>query len=232
MKRVLSFLACASVLASCGDSDSKFGVSGIGSVELNDSVFAIHYYRNTLRIAETALSESLRDSCRVYFAGSGTLVYDGEDGAVYDFTPTVISPDITTSIFLLDSVALASADTMRMASSTEGFFAHDVHITRDWRRNDFLDATGTYPGAADARGDYFGFFADTSTLGADTVRLWLRLFRAQTDSAQMVVRRISTPVNCLRDSARERIVVNIKRIDAFGDTVTTNLVYSYVNWIE
>lgn len=231
-KCIFAIATGASLIVSCGDSDSKFGVSGIGSVELNDSVFAIHYYKNTLRLSDAVSADGLRDSCRVFFSGTGSLVSEGEDGAVYDFTPSVISANITTPVFLLDSVAQASADTMRMAGSPEGFFAHDIHITRDWRRNDFLDATGTYPGALDASGDYFGFFADTSTIGTDTVRLWLRLCRARTDSALMVVRRISAPVNCLRDSARERIVVNISRIDAFGDTVSSDLVYSYVNWIE
>lgn len=232
MKNILSLIACASLLVSCGDSDSKFGVSGIGSVEMNDSVFAIHYYKNTLRLDGPVSSAGLRDSSRVYFTGSGVLVSEGEDGAVYDFTPTTISEDITTRLFLLDSVAQASADTMRTASSSEGFFAHDVHITRDWRRCDFLDATVTYPGSLDASGDYLGFFADTTTIGSDTIKLWLRLCRAQTDTARMVTRRVSTPVNCLQDSTRERVVVNIRRIDAYGDTVSTDLVYSYINWID
>lgn len=232
MKHLTALLASALLLASCSDSDSKFGVSGIGSIELNDSVFAIHYYKNTLLLDETVPTAGLTDSCRVYFEGSGTLVSEGEDGAVYNFLPSVISADITTPLFLLDSAAQASADTMRTASSSEGFFARDIHITRDWRHNDYLDATGTYPGALDASGDYFGFFADTTTIGQDTIKLWLRLCRAKTDSTVMVTKRISAPVSCLQDTARERVIVNIKRIDAYGDTVSTDLVYSYVNWIN
>lgn len=230
MKKILSLVAMAALMASCGDSESKFGVSGIGSIELNDSVFAIHYYSSTLLLDESVPTNGLKDSCRVYFAGSGTLVYEGEDGSVYNFTPSTISEDITTPLFLLDSVAQASADTMRTASSSEGFFANDIHITRDWRHNDYLDATGRYPGALDPSGDYFGFFADTTTIGTDTIKLWLRLCRAQTDSTLMVTKRISAPVGCLQDSTRERIVVNIRRIDSYGDTVSTDLVYSYVNW--
>lgn len=232
MKKLIALAALALAVGSCGDDESTYGVSGIGSVELNDSVFAIHYYKNTLLLDESVSRSGLKDSCRVYFAGTGVLVSEDGEGAVYNFKPTTLSGDITTPLFMLDSVAQASADTMRTASSSEGFFGLDIHITRDWRHNDFLDATGTYPGALDSSGDYFGFFADTTTIGADTIKLWLRLCRAKTDSTLMVTKRISAPVACLQDSARERVIVNIKRIDAYGDTVSTDLVYSYINWIQ
>ncbi len=232
MKRLTVVLTSVAALVACGDSNSKYNASGIGSVELNDSVFAIHYYSNTLIISNAALRGGLRDSCRVYFSGSGELMTEGADGSVYDFTPSELSSDIRQPILLLDSVAQSSADTMRTASSREGFFAHNIHITRDWRRNNILDATCYYPGVNGGADDFFGFFADTTTLGTDSVKVWLRLCRAKRDSAQMVVRRISAPINCLRDTTRERVIVNIRRIDAYGDTVSTDLVYSYVNWIN
>lgn len=232
MRLLIIITFCSVLLAACGDSDSKYNASGIGSVELNDSVFAIHYYSNTLLLSDDIPRGSLRDSSRVYFTGSGELIAEGDGGAVYQFTPYELSDDVTSQLLLLDSVAQASADTMRMARSREGFFAQNVHITRDWRRNDFLDATGFYPGVNDGAGDCFAFFADSATIGTDTAEVWLRLCRAKRDSVQMVTRHISTPINCLRDSSRERIVVKISRIDAFGDTVVTNLVYSYVNWVD
>ncbi len=232
MKTKVLLPLSALLLSACADDTSKYSASGIGTVELNDSTFAIHYYSSTFVITDGTPHGDLRDSSRVYFYGSGILESETEDGSVYNFSINSISSDITQPIFMLDSAAQSSADTMRMYSSAEGFFAQNVHITRDWRRNDYLDATGIYPGSNDGEGDIFGFFADTTTLGADTVKMWLRLCRQNTDTLQMITRHISTPVNCLRDSTRERIVVNLKRIDAYGDTVNTNLVYSYVNWIE
>ena len=138
MKRLTVVLTSVAALVACGDSNSKYNASGIGSVELNDSVFAIHYYSNTLIISNAALRGGLRDSCRVYFSGSGELMTEGADGSVYDFTPSELSSDIRQPILLLDSVAQSSADTMRTASSREGFFAHNIHITRDWRRHVLL----------------------------------------------------------------------------------------------
>ncbi len=238
LRGLRDFLAAPSVVAvvalcvsSCGDSESRYGASGIGSVELNDSVFAIHYYSNTM-LVDRSFADGLADSARVYFSGSGTLAYENEAGQTYDFSIYNLSADITTPFLSLDSAAQTSADTMRIASSCEGFYAQNIHITRDWRRNDFLDATGIYPGDNNGEGDFFGFVLDTATLGTDTVRVWLRLRREKTDTVQMITRHISTPVNCLRDTARERIMVNLSRLDANGDTVVSNLVYSYINWVE
>lgn len=225
-------VAVASLCVSaCDDSESKYGATGIGSIELNDSVFAIHYYSSTM-LVDRSFADGLKDSARVYFSGSGTLAYENEDGQTYDFSIYKLSSDVTTPFLSLDSVAQSSADTMRIASSHEGFYAQNIHITRDWRRNDFLDATGIYPGDNNGDGDFFGFVLDTASLGSDTVCVWLRLRRERTDTVQMITRHISTPVNCLRDTTRERIMVNLRRLDANGDTVVSNLVYSYVNWVE
>ncbi len=218
-------------VSACGDSESTYGATGIGSVELNDSVFAIHYYSNTM-IIDRSFADGLTDSARVFFSGSGTLAYEKDGVKTYDFCINSLSADITTPFLSLDSAAQASADTMRIASSKEGFYAQNIHITRDWRRNDFLDATGIYPGDNNGKGDFFGFVLDSASLGTDTVRVWLRLRRERTDTVQMITRHISTPVNCLRDSTRERVMVNLRRLDANGDTVVSNLVYSYINWIE
>lgn len=234
MKKILLLfsLLCAIVAVSCSDSESKYAASGIGTVELNDSVFAIHYYRNALIIDDPALSSGLRDSARVFFSGSGSFVDEVDEIKYYSFHLTSISKDITCPLLMMDSVAQASADTVRVAGSAEGFFGQNIHITRDWRRCDFIDATAMYPGADDDSGDFFGFTVDPSTVGTDTIRIWLRLSRASTDSVRMVTKYVSTPIGCLQDSTRERVMVNLSRIDAYGDTVVSNMVYSYVNWIE
>lgn len=49
---------------------------------------------------------------------------------------------------MLDSAGMASDSLNKIAQSAEGFYAQNIHITRDWRRNDFFDATAIYPATA------------------------------------------------------------------------------------
>ncbi|MCI5778035.1 MAG: hypothetical protein MR215_10570 [Bacteroidales bacterium] len=232
-KSLLSIVLAVVTLAACHESDSTYWASGIGSVELSDSVFTIHYYKTSLRLADDVSRDGLTDTSRVFFTGSGKLVFEDTDGnQVYDFRPTVMSSDIATPILMLDSAGMASDSLMRIASSAEGFYAQNLHITRDWRRNDYFDATAIYQGSGDGSDDFFSLVGDTLSADADTMHLWLRLARQKTDSARMITKHVSIPVNCLRDSTKERILLRLSRIDAFGDTVVSDYVYSYVNFIE
>lgn len=223
---VAAWLACG-----CHDGHSSYGASGIGSVELNDTAFAIHYYSATLCLGDAESHGKLTDGSRVYFVGSGWLSSESADGLqTYNFEPRTLSGDITSPALLLDSAGMASDSLMRIAQSPEGFYGQNIHITRDWRRNDFLDATAIYAGTGDGAADFLGIVGDTLMADADTLRLWLRLRRAQSDTAQMVTKHVSVPVNCLRDSTKERLLIRLSRIDAAGDTVVTDMVYSYVNF--
>lgn len=229
----LSSVLLTVMLSGCHDSSSTYVASGIGSVELNDSVFAIHYYKTTLVLPDYVSHDNLTDTSRVFFTGSGWLVNEDYEGAqVYDFTPSVLSADVTTPILMLDSAGMASDSLNKIAQSTEGFYAQNIHITRDWRRNDFFDATAIYPGVGDGSQDFFGLVGDTLSADADTMHLWLRLRRQNTDTLQMITKHISVPVNCLRDTAKERILIRLSRLNADGDTVVMDYVYSYVNFIE
>ncbi len=221
------------VTTGCHDSSSTYVASGIGSIELNDSVFAIHYYKSTLILPDYVSRGNLTDTSRAFFSGNGWLVNEDPDGAqVYDFTPSIVSADVTTPILMLDSAGMASDSLNKIAQSTEGFYAQNIHITRDWRRNDFFDATAIYPGDGDGSQDFFGLVGDTLSADADTMHLWLRLRRQNTDTVQMITKHISVPVNCLRDTAKERILIRLSRLNANGDTVVMDYVYSYVNFIE
>lgn len=231
MQKWCMWLLALLSLASCSSDDSTYHATGIGSVELNDSVFAIHYYSSTLLLQDDAIKAGLTDSSRVFFSGEGRLVSEA-DGSVYDFTPSFISADVTVPVLMLDSVGMSSDSLSTIASSADGFYAQNIHITRDWRRNDFFDATAIYPGHDDGAGDFFGLVGDTLSADADTLRLWLRLHRQKKDTTNMITRHISVPVNCLRDSAKERLLIRLSRINAAGDTVVSDMVYSYVNFIE
>ncbi len=221
------------LLVACGDSHAPYTATGIGSVELNDSTLAIHYYKTTLRLPDNTPHASLTDTSRVYFSGSGTLFSEDPEGAqVYDFNLTTLSSDITTPIITLDSTTIASDSLQRCINSTEGFYAQNLHITRDWRRNDFFDATASYPGVGDGSSDFLALVATPDSTTPDTLQLWLRLLRHATDSSLMVTKHISVPVNCLRDTTRERIVLRLSRINSYSDTVVIDYVYSYVNFIE
>lgn len=233
MRHSFLILTAAAMLSACGDSDSSYWATGIGSVELNDSVFSIHYYKTELRLADGIPCDGLTDTSRVFFNGHGRLVAEDVEGnQVYDFQPSHLSADITSPLLMLDSAGMASDSLTKLASSPEGFYAQNLHITRDWRRNDFFDATAIYPGTGDGSQDFLSLVGDTLSADADTMHLWLRLRRQKTDSTLMVTKHVSVPVNCLRDSAKERILIRLSRIDAFGDTVVMDYVYSYVNFIE
>lgn len=225
----------AAALVACHDSDTSKGASGIGTVERNDSVLAIHYYRNTFNIKNAELYPDLKDSMRVAFSGKGWLVDENDGAHTYDFELTRVSGDLRQPMLVVDSVARDSADVMAIARSTDCFYSQNLHITRDWRRDDYFDATAVYYGCDDGEGDYFGLVYDTTDVDSGGVQVfWLRLFRHSTDTAQVITRDISVPVNALRDSTKERILMRFKRFksDGSGDTVVTDYVYSYINWIE
>lgn len=227
------FLAAACFAGGCNESQSAYGASGIGSVELSDTAFAIHYYSATLSLGDATRREGLADGCRVYFVGSGWLTSESADGTqTYDFEPQTLSGDITSPALLLDSAGMASDSLMQIARSSEGFYGQNIHITRDWRRNDFLNATAIYAGTGDGSADFLGIVGDTMMAEADTLHLWLRLRRAQRDTTQMITKHVSVPFNCMRNSSKERLMVRLSRIDAAGDTVVTDMVYSYVNFTD
>lgn len=218
---------------SCHDSNNGKNATGIGTVERNDSVLAIHFYKNTFVISDADLYPMLHDSDRVSFSGSGVLIDELDENQVYDFNLTRVSEDLRQPLFVVDSVARDSAELMAIVNSADGFYSQNIHITRDWHHDDYFDATAVYYGADNGEGDYFGLIYDSAAVDTDAVQIfWLRLYRHNTDTMQVINKDISVPVNQLRDSTKERILMRIKRIDAYGDTVSTDYVYSYINWID
>ncbi len=224
------FLAVVGIVG-CSDSDDSYGFTGIGTVELNDTVFSIHYYGSTLKIDRAYIGE-MANGARAYFSGTGNEAYSDSNGMVYEFNAKTLIGDITQEISYADTAEVGTDTLTNYLDSGEGFYGQDIHITRDWKRNDFLDATAVYPGVGDGSDDYFGLVADTEATSDSLLCFWLRLKRAETDTVVMITRRISVPVNCLRDSTKERVNIQIRRIDAYGDTVTKQYVYSYINWLE
>ncbi len=227
------FTTLTILLTACGkDSDGSSNFSGIGTVEKNDTAVAIHYYERTLTATDSAQLSAVREGDRVYFICSawredGDTTYNRYVAYFND-----ISSDLRREIVFTDSTQ-TSAEDIANSHSAEGFYAQNVHITRDWQRNDFFEAMLTYPASDGHEDDFIALVRDTTMdkeEDFDGQVFWLRLSRHRTDSVYYINRHISVPINCLRDSTKERISMLVKRIDHYGDTVSTSFVYSYVNW--
>lgn len=229
----LAFLVLPYVV-SCSDKDSRSSFVGIGSVEKNDSVAAVHYYELTLKANDVSQLGGVPDSARVYFVGRGAQAEGDETGLVFDVDFSSISEDLREPIAHMDSSVQVNDSLRESLRSGFGFYAFNIHITRDWRRNDFLDVSTTYCGTEGGLGDRLQVVCDTMGSAApdSLIVLWLRLSRHSEDTTELVTRHISVPVNELRDSTKERVYLRLMRIDAYQDTVKTDYVYSYVNFVD
>ncbi|MBQ3635773.1 MAG: hypothetical protein II951_09185 [Bacteroidales bacterium] len=237
MRRLAIIAVIAALAASCSDSDDRREFRGIGTVENNDTVKAIHYYQKTLYATDASKVASIEEGARVEFVCRVTAREDEREKQEYDADFSYISGDIRKDIVLYNGGYADAADTGSMRiSSSEGFIAQNMHITRDWKRNDFFEVTATYVGADDYDTDFLGLVCDTTNDAprVDTLDyvVWLRLSRTSAAAAHKYVNKsVSVPINCLRDSTKERIYIDLMRIDAWGDTARHHLVYSYVNWM-
>lgn len=227
----LASLPAATLLApGCHDDDDTKGFSDIATVERNDSVVALHLYRHTLIPTDPSKLDGLNDGERVAFKGKGRLteiVSDDDQRWLIDLSE--VSGDLTVPI-VFDSTAVGREQDL--FGSLEGYHETRPHITRDWRRNDWLNTSAFFPSHDDGREDLFALTRVTNDNVEGKSIFWLRLKRARTDTVQLIHRQISVPVNCLRDSAAERIEMRICRFNQYGDTVLTDYVYSYINFME
>ena len=234
MKVRIAFLLCpvfAALHVSCSDADTRTALRGIGTVERTDSSLAVHYYDYTLLPVNTDLP-GLDDSARVEFYCKGVKVSD--TALVYEADFLELSGDLRTPILYNDSVTQASDSLTSLFFSEEKFNTFALHITRDWRRCDYLDVGALYVGSSQSN-DLFALVRDPSD-GAEVpdslMVFWLRLRRQLPDSTQYVSRQISVPINSIADTTKERVQILVKYLNQLGDTASRPMTYSYVNFID
>lgn len=226
----LAALALLAFPPACDDDDDSKGFSGVATVERSDTLLALHYYSATLLPNDPDKLDGLDDGDRVYFSGSARLnmVLD-DDEERWDIDVKSVTGDITEPLVTLSS---ASAEQQQLFGSREGFREANIHITRDYQRNDWLNATAFYPTSEGGKGDLFALTRNEADDEGDEQVYWLRLRRARPDTAELVTRQISVPINCIRDPAAERIKILLKRYNQYGEIVESHMVYSYINFME
>ncbi len=220
---ILLFVTMA--IVACSDTAPDTTCKGIGSVEMNDTLIAIHYYDNVYVISDE-YRNNLCDSARVKFKiNIGKRIVD--TAYVYQAEVVELSGDIRRQIVF--RAHNKQADTALCVPT-------DMHITRDFRRLDFFNISTRYV-TCDNNADEVSLVLDSAEQEASTdslVVLWLRHSQVRTDSADRVeYNTISVPLNILipADTLRtERLYLKVKMFGSDGDTVVNNYVYSYMNY--
>ena len=226
MNKQLNILLAAIVLAvaACSDDKTDDTIKGIASVELNDTLVALHYYDNTYVLADEYRA-GLTDSARVYFCINSTQRL-ADTASIFNANVRELSADLRTPIVYR---------TANLLSDTAICVPTDMHITRDFRHLDFFNISVHY--ATLPNNDDKTYLVQCSTeqeASTDSlVVLWLRHSQLRSDSTLYIEHNtISVPLNILipPDSLqRERIYLKVKMLAEGGDTIVNDYIYSFVN---
>lgn len=218
---ILLFVACKETLIDT----SLF--QGIGSIERTDSVFAIHYYDHTFLLSDMDGSV-LEDSDRVEFSLRTSEPVSDTLLTTFYADIVEISEDITRPVVYYSNQSSVNPKEW----GTVPFVSVDMHITRDWRRNDYFNFSTMYA-TSDGNDDYICLTYEKSEQEAENDSLhvmWLKHYQRQSDSLSYLKHDvISVPLNYLQKDSVERTYLRIKYFDVYGDTVVTNWTYSYRN---
>lgn len=221
---IILLLLTALGLTSCSDDYTDNTIKGIASVELNDTLIALHYYDNTYILPDDYRA-SLTDSARVYFR-LRTTQRISDTAYIFNADVQELTTDIRTSIIF--STANLLSDTARCVPT-------DMHITRDFRHLDFFNISVYYTTCPDNDDQVYLVQCSTEQeANADSlVVLWLRHSQLRSGTTQYVEHStISVPLNVLipPDSLqRERVYLKVKMLSEDSDTIINNYVYSFVN---
>lgn len=227
-KKLIYTASLLAAVAACEETtiDSSL-LQGVGSIERTDTSVVLHYYDHAFILSDMDGS-ALEDSDRVEFK---LRVNDNvSDTMLTTFYADIeeISEDITRPVVYGDNLSSLAAK----ERGAVPFVSVDMHITRDWRRNDYFNFSTMYA-TCDDNDDYICLTYDRSEQESDNDSLhimWLRHYQKQSDSLLYLKHDvISVPLNYLQKDSVERTYLRIKYFDAYGDTVVTDWTYSYRN---
>lgn len=219
MRKAITVILVALLCWACQESVTPATYNGIGSIERNDTVAAIHYYDHTFLIEDMPMS--LVDSSRVIFRIEVT-------GRANDTTETYnakiidISSDIRREIININSTAGLGQET--------GITISDLHLTRDFRRLDYFNITTIFETRED-NDDKINLVLEQRDDSKKEATLWIKHWQKSTDSLNIIQKDImSVPMNgMINDETSERLLLHVKWIKAIGDTISEDFTYSYYN---
>ncbi|MCQ2228718.1 MAG: hypothetical protein MJZ13_03100 [Bacteroidales bacterium] len=219
MRKAITVILVALLCWACQESVTPATYNGIGSIERNDTVAAIHYYDHTFLIEDMPMS--LVDSSRVIFRIEVT-------GRANDTTETYnakiidISSDIRREIININSTAGLGEES--------GVMVSDLHLTRDFRRLDYFNITTIFETRED-NDDKINLVLEQRDDSKKEATLWIKHWQKSTDSLNIIQKDImSVPMNgMINDETSERLLLHVKWIKAIGDTISEDFTYSYYN---
>lgn len=219
MRKAITAILVALLCWACQESVTPATYNGIGSIERNDTVAAIHYYDHTFLIEDMPMS--LVDSSRVIFRIEVT-------GRANDTTETYnakiidISSDIRREIININSTAGLGEES--------GVTVSDLHLTRDFRRLDYFNITTIFETRED-NDDKINLVLEQRDDSKKEATLWIKHWQKSTDSLNIIQKDImSVPMNgMINDETSERLLLHVKWIKAIGDTISEDFTYSYYN---
>lgn len=231
VRRLGILLVLVSALCSCSDDGPSYpSYSGIASVEVNDTLWIFHFYSYSFCLPLSQLPEGIDNSSRVSFKVRPVEpIVNSDTAVVYRANLIDISPDLRSDILFLSEGTGDSS----LASGSAVCVPTDMHITRDFRHNDFFNVTTFYYTTVD-NGDQTALVFDPSEQIYPTdsvVVLWLRHSQLRSDSLTHVeYNTFSSPLNVLIPSPEsERIRIKVKRLGLENDTIVDDYVYSFRN---
>lgn len=226
LKYIFMFIAIALTCACNDGDDHSYTISGIGTLERNDTALVIHYYDYQLIIDDNDLTSELEDSARIQFKCQTVQHIESEE-TIYTATLLSVSSDLTTPLLISPADSLLSIE----YNSTAWCTPSDMHITRDWTERDFFNITAYY-NTIDGNEDYLYLTYDSTEQQNDTttdrIILWLKHFQLSSDSCPTkATTTISVPLKQLKNDSLERVYLRVRRYTMYGDTTEADYTYGY-----
>lgn len=220
---VATLLIATTLLASCHDNNHDNTFSGIATVERTDSTFALHFYDFAFYFPDEH-PDSLNDGARVKFKCTTAEQLDTA-GLKFNAHLDEMTGDLIENIVYYATMKEIPPKYKGTAILTPV----DMHITRDYKRNDFFNITTYFTTTDDGQNDDYVCMAhDPNSQVADTTVLWLLHYQnSSKDCNVFAYNTISVPINELKRPGSEWIHIKVLRFGSANDTIATNYTYGY-----
>lgn len=219
MREAITVILVALLCWACQESVTPATYNGIGSIERNDTIAAIHYYDHTFLIEDmpTTLADSSRVAFSIEVTGKANDTTETYNAKIID-----ISSDIRREIININSTAGLGEES--------GVMVSDLHLTRDFRRLDYFNITTIFETRED-NDDKINLVLEQRDDSKKEATLWIKHWQKSTDSLNIIKKDImSVPMNTMiKDETSERLLLHVKWIKAIGDTISEDFTYSYYN---
>lgn len=225
MKFIFTFIILSIIILACDNEEIKFDTyQGIGTIERTDTLLNIHYYNYEFRINDKEKYTQLSDNDRIIFECHTTQKIN-DTTLTYNADIISISDDITRNVVFKENSQTPLSSKL---FDTE-FTPTDMHITRDWRRQDFFNITTLLTTKTDNTDSIMMIhYTNEQNTGNDTITLWLKHLQSNIDSCNIFKNKtISVPLNQFIRDTTERICLRIKYTTIESDTIIKNYTYSW-----